>query len=144
MTVRSLAWLCAAFTAVSICGRAAFAADPGPPDPERDFNAKAELSARRAADMLPFLVDHPDLLRALREKIEGQRSAADDAVNPAPAVAQQRIITISPGTPGPVNEIDTMQGYPTTISFIDVTGARWPLHWEEKPRSTPSRPRQYR
>lgn len=102
------------------------------PDAEKDFRDKAAASSQRASDMLPFLSDHPELLHDLRRRILGQRSLMDGAVNPAPAVAQQRIISISPSNPGPVNEIDTIQGYPTTVSFIDVTGARWPIHWEVK------------
>jgi hypothetical protein len=140
MTMRLQARLAASLLTLVVSARPALAAGDNAPDPEKDFGDKADASARRASDMLPFLVDHPELLRRLQQRVQGQRSAADDAANPAPAVAQQRIITIAPGEPGPVNEIDTMQGYPTTISFIDVTGARWPIHWEVKTAVYPRQP----
>ena len=103
---------------MAACGHAVAAG----PQTEDEFNSQGAASATRALDSVPFLIDHPEILKALKTKILGQRAAMDEATNPAPAAPQQRMITISLTDPGPVNEINTIQGYPTTISFIRPNG----------------------
>ena len=41
-------------------------------------------------------------------------------VNPVLAAPQRRTITISPDGSGPVPTIETLEGFPTTLSFIDI------------------------
>jgi len=95
-------------------------------------DASMDAAARQAAASLPLLVDNPGLLRQLESKIWQQRQATDDAVNPPPGVPAIRIVRVSPGLPGATSEINTIYGIPTSVTFIDITGAPWPIQWEYK------------
>ncbi len=95
---------------------------------DRAFLDTQGASRNRAANVIPWLPDA--VLDQLNARIRGQRGKADDMVNPVFATPQRRTITIAPEGSGPVPTIETLEGYPTTISFIDITGQKWPLHWE--------------
>ena len=91
-----------------------------------------DAAERQAAGSLPFLIDHPEILRQLESKIWQQRQATDDGVNPPPGVPSSRTVRVTPGMPEAMNEINTIYGMPTSIVFIDITGAPWPIQWELK------------
>jgi intracellular multiplication protein IcmK len=112
------------------CLLPAVAAAQTPPDAA--FNDQMGAARQRADESLPFLVDSPDVLRTLQNKIWRNRQAVDDGVNPPPGVPTIRMVRVSPGMPETTNEINTIYGIPTSVTFIDITGAPWPLQWESK------------
>lgn len=102
------------------------------PGPDSGFNEQMAAARLRADDSLPFLVDNPDVVRMLQNKIWRNRQAVDDGVNPPAGVPAIRMVRVSPGMPETTNEINTIYGIPTSVTFIDITGAPWPLQWESK------------
>ena len=99
---------------------------------DASFNNQMGAARQRADESLPFLVDDPEVLRMLQSKIWRSRQAVDDGVNPPAGVPAIRIVRVSPGMPEAVNEINTIYGIPTSVTFIDITGAPWPIQWEFK------------
>lgn len=79
-------------------------------------------------DDIPVISD--EMMDELARRLRGMQRAQERMVNPVPARGTSRslVVTARPGEPAPI--INTVRGYPTSISFEDNTGQPWPIHWE--------------
>ena len=99
------------------------------PPPAHSQTAPGESpSARRALDGIPNLSD--DMIDELARRVRRLQDGAERASNAPIARPLNRLVVVSlrPGDPSPV--VNTVKGYPTSITFTDNTGKPWPIHWE--------------
>lgn len=95
----------------------AFSAPAGSKNPEYDIAAQAAIPLT------------PGMIAALARRYHAGEKAAAAARTPQMVLPQTRSLTVSFG-PGTVTSIiQTVQGYPSSIAFIDSTGSPWPVAW---------------
>ena len=98
---------------------------------EVGFTDQMDGARQQAAESMPWLFDS-SVGKDMQKRIWSQRQRIDEGVNPPPVVPTIRgPIRVTPGGTGQaVTEINTVYGIPTSVTFIDKTGAPWPLQWE--------------
>lgn len=85
-------------------------------------------SAQRALNGIPNLSD--DMIDELARRVRRLQDGSERANNPTVArpLNRQVVVSLRPGDPSPI--INTVRGYPTSITFTDNTGRPWPIHFE--------------
>jgi len=85
-------------------------------------------SAQRALNGIPNLSD--DMIDELARRVRRLQDGSERASNPPIARPLNRLVVVSlrPGDPSAI--INTVRGYPTSVTFTDNTGRPWPIHWE--------------
>jgi intracellular multiplication protein IcmK len=94
-----------------------FSAPPGSSNPS--YGA-AEQSA------LPLT---PGMIQQLAHRYHAQQQAISQAQIPQAVTPQTRLVSLSLGPSAVTNIVQTVQGYPSSISFVDSTGQPWPIAW---------------
>ena len=72
----------------------------------------------------------PDMINQLAHQYDQQQQAVAAAQQPVMAVPQTRTIQLAFGPGTVTNIVQTVQGYPSSLAFIDRSGQPWPIAWE--------------
>jgi intracellular multiplication protein IcmK len=96
------------------------------PAPQASVDDPDFQAARRNA--IPLT---PAMIEDLRHRYDAVQ-AAKAGENPTSLVATPttRSVNVSLGPGGQTSIIQTVPGYPTAISFLDLTGQPWPIAWD--------------
>jgi intracellular multiplication protein IcmK len=96
----------------------AFPAPPGSAQPNFDAALK---------NSIPLT---PDMINQLAHQYDSEQQAVAAAQQPVTVVPQTRTVQLSFGPGTVTNIVQTVQGYPSSLAFIDSSGQPWPIAWE--------------
>lgn len=107
-------------------------ADNGQTPPPPAFTAPpgAKHPAFDAAEQAQNPLD-PWMIKRLAHRYHQDERAETQATVPAQAVPTTTSIAAAFGPGGVTTIIQTVIGYPTAVTFVDQTGAPWPIAWTE-------------
>ena len=72
----------------------------------------------------------PAMIRNLARRYQDNQTAREEAFAPPIALPVTRSVNVSTGPGGAVSIIQSIQGYPTALDFVDATGQPWPIAWD--------------
>lgn len=72
----------------------------------------------------------PDMINQLAHQYDQEQQAVAAAQQPVTVVPETRTIQLSFGPGTVTNIVQTVQGYPSSLAFIDSSGQPWPIAWE--------------
>lgn len=84
--------------------------------------------AARAEEAIPMLDDAA--IERLARRLRAMQQANERVTNPVVAQGRNRPLTVSLAPGGQTPIVNTVKGYPTSLTFRDNTGQPWPVHWE--------------
>ncbi|WOJ91785.1 DotH/IcmK family type IV secretion protein (plasmid) [Methylocapsa polymorpha] len=71
----------------------------------------------------------PDMIKALGKRLGDNRRAQEEVTTQFAAPNSRRVnVSFTPGQT--TNIIQLVKGYPTAVSFFDLTGEPWPIEWD--------------
>ena len=72
----------------------------------------------------------PEMILELGRRYRENQTAREEVIAPGVAMPVTRSINASLGPGGATSIIQTVQGYPTALAFVDATGQPWPIAWD--------------
>ena len=104
--------------------------DPAPPQPgsapaEAGLDDSAYQAGRQNA--IPLT---PEMIRDLGRRFRENQTAREEVVAPVVALPVTRSVNASIAPGGAVPIVQSVQGYPTALAFVDATGQPWPIAWD--------------
>lgn len=110
-------------------------AQDAPLSPEPGVDDPAFRSGARSA--IPLT---PEMIIELGRRYKENQAARETVAAPAIASPSTRSVNVAISPGGAVPIIQTVQGYPTALAFVDSTGQPWPIAWDtnSNPTSTSS------
>ncbi len=72
----------------------------------------------------------PEMILELGRRYRANQGAQEQVMAPSAAMPVTRSVNASLGPGGATSIIQTVQGYPTALAFVDATGQPWPIAWD--------------
>ncbi|MBS1103651.1 DotH/IcmK family type IV secretion protein [Gluconobacter sp. Dm-62] len=103
-------------------------AAPGPETPPASPPLSAEQQDQQAAkdEAIPLT---PEMIRRLGNRLKENQKAREDVATEVAAPTSRPAIRVSFAPGQQTSLIFTTKGYPTAVSFVDRSGAPWPIAW---------------